>query len=463
MSCILILTASPVRDLIIDTLLAEELIKKGHQVSIRPCLREGRDAVLEVRPDVVVMPPIRNPYSRDMIEVLKGWGIGVVSRHTEPSCDWPDFKKMTRKQQADIHGVYPYVIDAEIVWSQDEAQILNKPNRLSPFQTHAVGAFTVDPYLRPDLVEKHKDCATFCKKYGFDEGKKILLICSAWGFVDSSPDLHISEVDSAKGDIAARDRHFDMIRTLDKKLDEWNILVSVHPGVFQPPYKELCDELKIPLDVETASFDLKVNVDAFVHAGSTMAIGAHLLGKPAWQFGDINAKDCESWWNDPESPISKVSPYCKTPDELVAAIDAYTPTSNASSEALEALEKGRFGVMDGQATVRAAEVIDKVKGRFQVSWPGSTRDYTQLTILRELRQLITPMGCAICKKEFVIVNESYFEKVKVYINQVLDTSDLDKGVLDEVKKLMLQIPFRAAYGNACPWCSARFTVKEMAQ
>ena len=41
---ILIFTASPMRDSIVDSLLTEELEKMGHEVSIRPCLREHRAA-----------------------------------------------------------------------------------------------------------------------------------------------------------------------------------------------------------------------------------------------------------------------------------------------------------------------------------------------------------------------------------------------------------------------------------
>ena len=91
---VLILTASPQRDAIIDRQLMDELKKRGHEAWVRPCLREGRDSVLELKPDIVVVPPIRNPYSRDFVETCKGWGIGVITRHTEASCSWQDFNAM---------------------------------------------------------------------------------------------------------------------------------------------------------------------------------------------------------------------------------------------------------------------------------------------------------------------------------------------------------------------------------
>ncbi len=209
------------------------------------------------------------------------------------------------------------------------------------------------------------------------------------------------------------------------------------------PYKELCKELKIPLDVESTSFDLNIHVQAMIHAGSTMAINAHLLGIPAWQYGDVNAKGYETWWSDPESAISKVSPCYKDVEGLIKAVQEYKSGSNASQESLDTLEKGRYGLMDGKSIARAADVIDKIKGQFTLCWPQSTRDYSQLAILKEPRQLFTPMRCKICGHEFLIVNDSYFAKVKQYT-----------GFKGE---------FRHVHGSSCPWCSARFVVEETPQ
>ena len=437
---VLILTASPIRDSIVDILLAQELQKYGHEVFVRPCLREGRKAVLEVQPDTVVTPPIRNPYSRDMVEVLKDWGIGVISRHTEPSCDWHDFKKMDSNRQHEIFGQYPYKVDAELVWSQDEAEILNQ--RDCGFKAYPIGATTADAYKHPEVIAQYRNRATFNAKYKFDDTKKNLLICSPWGFVDSAPDLHVEEVDEAKKDVEGRDRHFTMIRTVSQNLkDKWNILVSVHPGVVQKPYQDLCTELGIPLDTESTSFILNIHSDAIIHAGSTMALNAHWLGIPAFQFGDINAKDSKSWWSDPESSISKVSPYFKAPEDLMQALIAYKPGSNANMQAIEALEKGRFGNMDGQSTVRAAEIINKIQGKFKFCWPRSTKDYSQLTILRDARRLLTSMKCGICGNDFVVVNDSWLEMLRSYTGFKGD--------------------FRPPHGSACPHCAARWYAREV--
>lgn len=455
MSKILILTASPVRDLIVDTLLSEELTKLGHEVSIRPCLREGRAAIIECQPDVVVVPPIRNPYSRDLVETIKHFGMGIVSRHTEPSCDWRDFNKLPPEKKHEILGQYPYYVDAELVWSKDEMEILAKRPG-AKFPVYSCGAFTADAYLRPKLIEAHRNKDKFCLKWKLDPKKKILLITSPWGFADSAPDLHIEPLDIAKKDTEGRDRHFEMVRYLIKKgiQKKWNVIVTVHPGVVQEPYKQLCAELKLPLDAETPSFELKVHADGIIHAGSTMAIGAHILGIPAWQFGDVNAKDSESWWGDPESDISKVSPHFTKPEELFKDIMKTKAATNANLDVIKSLEKGRFGIMDGKATVRAAGVISKIKGKFALRWPKSTRDYSQLTIRQTPRHVITQMHCAICKEEFVIVNESFMRQVTAHALAVLKPH-----LTEEVPEEVLPKIWNPPHNPACPYCSARFFLR----
>ncbi|HIJ71129.1 MAG TPA: hypothetical protein HPP87_07175 [Planctomycetes bacterium] len=455
MSKILILTASPIRDAIVDELLSEELAKRGHEVSIRPCLREGRAAVIEVMPDVVVVPPIRNPYSRDFTDTLKHWGLGVVSRHTEPSCDKADFEKMEPWQRMDIFGKYPYNIDAELVWSEQEAEILGR--RKVSFDVTAVGAFTVDAHLRADVIDRYRNKDEFCKKYGLDPEKKTLLICSPWGFADAAPDLHVDDLDFANKDMAGRDRHFHMIKTVSAKFkDQWNIIVSTHPGVVQQPYKDLCKQLGLPLDTESTSFYLKVNVDAIVHAGSTMAIGAHFLGIPAYQFGDIYCKDANNWWMDPESPISKISPFFAKAEDLCREIEQYQPGTNANAESLKNLEQGRFGIMDGHATERAAEIIDKVQGKFKFKWPkGSIYDYSQLTILRNIKIAHTSVVCNICGESFAIINESYLERLAQHVLQTI-SSHVKGTIPDEVMQKMWTVTRQPN----CPWCGARWVQKD---
>jgi len=411
MKKILILSASPMRDKIIDEMIAEKLKGMGNEVKVAPMLRAGRQAVLEYQPDICVVPPIRNVYARDFAEELKRFRIGVVSRHTEPSCDWPDYKAMNQRQKIQILGVFQYVVDKELVWSADEADILNR--RLSMFQTIAIGAVTCDPFFRQDIIKRERNRKKFNTKYKFSGKKKNLLIGAPWGFADSAPDLQINETEDAQKDTKARDRHLDMVCRVHKALgNKWNILMSIHPGVIEEPYKKVADKLGVPLDAESPSFYLKVNVDAIVHAGSTMAIGAHLLGIPAYQFGDVNAKDVNNWWGMPKAMISKVSPYCKSVKALIERLRGYKPRTNANLDTLKNLEKGRYGLMDGKATERVAMIINRIQGKFTPCWPRSPHDYTQPLLWRNLEKGVNKVPCKVCGGPMFVVQKVWLDKLR---------------------------------------------------
>jgi hypothetical protein len=441
---VLILTASPKRDNIIDFLIAEKLTSMGHVVKTAPMLREGRQAVLDFQPNVCVVPPIRNVYARDFTAQLKKWSVGVVTRHTEPSCDWQDFHAMSPKQQQGILGAYPYVVDAELVWSEDEAQILNKRGRVQ-FSAYPIGAVACDAYFRKDLIAKHRNKKRFNKQYKFNPKKKTLLIASPWGFIDTAPDLSIDELGLAKKDIEGRDRHFKMIRHLVKVLKNWNILITTHPGVVEAPYQELCTELKVPLDTSSAAYLLLNNVDALVHAGSIMAINAHLLKIPAFQYGDVNVKGSESWWGG-KSAMSQVSPFQTKPGGLACVIASTAKRSNANKEAIANLEKGRFGAIDGKATDRAAEIINKVKGEFKMIWPKSPNDYSQLTIVQSPEKVCVPTNCSICGEVFGQVDPRWMEMVKAEaMNQIKAQTDVE-----------IKLDFSPKRDLHCANCGARF-------
>lgn len=396
---IVILTASPQRDTLIDRQLADELRKRGHEVFVEPCLRKGRETVLKIQPDVVVVPPVRNPYSRDFVETCKGWGAGVVTRHTEASCSWQDFNQMdTEDKKRNIIGLYPYLVDVELVWGKDEAEILNR--RGCGFPTVPCGSFVVDIY-HGDLEEfKHKEA--FNQKLGLDPKKPNLLIGSSWGFADSAPDLQIDEIKKYSVEDEGKQNYIELVQVL-KKEDKFNIILRPHPGIDITDYKAL----GVPIETEMTATELLCNCDALIHSGSTMAIEAHYLGIPAYQYGDVNRKFTTNWFQKPDSPLSRVSPYISKTEEVVIGIG-----SNADEGILTELQGGRYGQMDGKASQRAADEIEKVTGKFKLCWPKAHRDYTLPHVVKELTHLFTPSMCGVCNDTFFILNQSYFDKIK---------------------------------------------------
>ena len=425
---VLILSASPRRDKYIDELLQHELQQRGYEVWVRPCLREGRTAVLEVEPNVVVVPPVRNPYSRDFVETCKNFGIGVVVRHTEPSCDKADFERMDQSQKADIYGKFPYNVDAEVVWGEFEAQELNK--RGVPFKTTAVGAIVADLYKSEFLKEKVMSKEVLCQKHRLDISKPIVLAASPWGFIDSAPDLQTDHLQGVSKDAQGRDQYIAMLKELYDGLSAThNILVTLHPGVDEGYYRSQIQG--VPIDTETAGFDLLHNADCLIHGGSTMAIEMHILGKPAFQFSDVNG--C-GWWQDGESVISQVSPRVRSAKELVDAVQMAEKKSNAFPHSLEKLEKGRYGSLDGGAIKKIADVVCQVSGEFHTYWPRTHRKYDQLMV-RTFNDVVQEARCNVCKDTFTIARPEFVAAIA----KATGTTE------------------QALMGNTfCPICGARF-------
>jgi hypothetical protein len=407
MKKILFLTASPERDKIIDSLIAEELTRRGFKIKIAPCLREGRKAVLEFKPNVVVIAPIRNTYSRDFVEVLKGWGIGVVTRHTEASCDWQDWKVINKAWRQELLGRYKYYVDAEIVWGEDEAQILR--SRRCPFPIYAVGAFALDIYFRKDLPKRFGTREKFNEERGLDNNKKTLVIGSPWGFADSAPDLQIPEIPVFNKDVEWRTIQLNMIKKAKEMLgDKWNILMRPHPGVLLPPYEEFAKENRIPLDKDTEA--------------------------------------PKNWWLVEDTPMSQISPIFKEVDSLLEAVKTCKKKSNANKKALRRLETGRYGIMDGKATKRSADIISKIEGKFKFAWPKATVDYDQLSVFKNPDTVLLQANCGICGNSFVALQMVWLKKMAAFVK------------LSDKQKFAIQ-----AHNSFCPWCSAKFFRPDMTQ
>jgi surface carbohydrate biosynthesis protein len=430
---IVILTASPVRDKLIDELIAQELRNRGHEVVVAPCLRAGRQTCLDIKPDVVVVPPVRNPYSRDFVETLKYHGVGVVSRHTEASCDWQDFKKLDNQSKGELYGHFEYDVDAELVWGPDEAQILSRRPHSPPVA--AVGALALDT-CTADLVLEQKE--VFMERLQLDPKKKTLLIACPWGFADSAPDLNIDETVKARKDIEGRARHITMIKVLQETLSEkWNIVVTLHPGVMPESYTAALPD--IPIDTESPSVALLKNCDALIHSGSTMGVEMHTLGKPAFQYQDVNCKLTAGWWLATGSPLSKVSPSFEKPAELAEAVAKSKKGSNADPKAIEDLVLGRYGVMDGKAYKRVADVVDTVEGKWQDKWSRPVRDYNQPMCTKDRGEIVSEGLCGICGGNYTVVK-------KDWIDNIMKIAGAPENILE--KKGLFRV--------SCPNCCSKF-------
>ena len=408
MSKILVLTSSPQRDKLVDELLKKELESLGNEVIVRPIPYGAREAILEIKPDILVVPPVRNHFAYDLTEVAARYGIAVAIRHIEPSCDEDDINNMDDGWRKRILIRRPEDIKLELVWSPVEMEYVemfcNPPHKMV-----AVGAFVADVYKSGEL---QRDIG-FHEKYGFDPNKPTVLASSPWGLCDSDSDKLGSSTTMMLGDIEARNRWLDMIKGLKEAIgDTHNILATLHPGLMRSDvYQNVLGSISVPIDIKSTATYLLTNSDYLVHSGSTLAVEMHWLNKPSFQFGDINSLEMSdgNWWHQKNTPISQVSPFFENGGDIADAIAASDNKSNANIGAIEKLEKGRFGLMDGNATSRAAAEIDNLKGSFRLAWPKPTfKSRSPLAMVDRSELFLRPI-CPICKEQFWLATKKYLE------------------------------------------------------
>ena len=323
-----------------------------------------------------------------------------------------------------------------MVWSEDEAQILKSRN--CPFPIIPVGAFYADIYKQDGFEEKFMSRGQFNEKHKLDNNKKTILLSSAWGFIDSSPDLAIDGQKEVSVDEKGRGIWIDMAKQVHAKFkDTHNILITLHPSIGIEHYKKELEPLGLEVDTESIAVELLKNCDVLVHAGSTMAVEMYLLNKPTFQFGDVNNLVGANWWQRSDAAISRVSPHCDNIEKLLESLNNFPTESNANLKTIDELEKGRYGNMDGKATERTAEVVNKLTGSFRYCWPHSPFDYTQLTIKKTPHEIVLGTTCGICKKQFTIINRKWLKETFA----ALGAKEAGENIPED---------------TLCAWCGARF-------
>jgi hypothetical protein len=318
---ILIFSGSPQRDKLIDELLAEKLRGLGNEVFVRKIPIGAQKAILEIKPNIVIVPPIRNPFAQELCVHLGKWNVGVVIRHVEPSCDTSDLESMAEGWARILLIPRPTSVRLELFWSQTELDFV-KGRSPTQHPMAPVGALVADIYKDARFEKRFTDREKFNQRYKFKKDK-TLLISSPWGLIDLDSDNLGQTFSIVKKDAAAKGKWVKMVRCLYEQLSsEWNILITLHPGLDVKSYESELSDLDLMIDCKSSAPELMMNCDALVHSGSTLAVEMHWLNKPAFQFGDVNSIDLPdgNWWHQAEASISRVSPFYLDGESLADAV-----------------------------------------------------------------------------------------------------------------------------------------------
>jgi len=388
---IAIFTLAGQRDKFIDKLLAEQLRKYGHEVTVRSYIYAARETICYEKPDVVIHPMPGGQYKYDFIKQCKGWGIEVIVRRGEAGMGREEFEKLDDNRKTIILGHWDYspYVDLELTWGQEFADIIVEQGHMPADKLKVCGAFAFDPYFQPDY------------KRGANH-KKTILFATGFSTCDCRSEyceLGISEDSDYHEEIyaihrKARDKWISAIKELVKWFgDDWQFELKVRPGEMIEEYVEkLPSVVKVHPQTSSSSEVLK-NVDVLVHSGSTMAIEANLLNIPSFNFCNVN----------PDPLLSKVSPMLATYEELewnLARANIYQ--SNINEGVYGELQEHLYGKIDGKACERAAGYIhehikDKeIRNTSPNVWPKTTK-YLENGIHLEKQEGDARWVCPCCR------------------------------------------------------------------
>lgn len=357
---ILICTQSEPRDGFIDGKIKEYLEKFGHEVKVCNFVLDGRREVINFKPHVVMMPEARCEYSRDFNEQLQYMKIRTVVRRTEAGFMKDD--GVSKEHRQFCVGKWPYTADLEIVWSEEFADILT--NEYHKDNVVACGGFIFDVYFpRPERTRKEK---------------KVVVFATIWDYADRRSYYCVPELPI--GDPVQRENYYKClkgrsvwiteIKRVHEKYPDWDIIVKVHPAEHPTEYMKklsgIARVINVPKAVEVFQY-----ADLLVHAGSTMAVEAHLMGIPSVQFQDLE-----------NTLMSRVSPHVRSVE--LNTIDL--TKSNANVDIIKTLEGRIFGKIDGKGCQRITEAVNKLEPRkvnIPDKWPDIDRNYETLSVFTE--------------------------------------------------------------------------------
>lgn len=364
---IAIYTLAGQRDKYIDNLLAEQLRKYGHEVVVRCYIYAARESVTYEKPDAIIHPMPGGQYKYDFIKLCKKWGIEVIVRRGEAGQGREQFKALDDNRKKIILGNWDYspYVDLELTWGQEFADILVEQGCMPAEKLKACGAFAFDPYFLPDCRRNtnHEKTILFATGFSTCDCKSEYCEC---GLPEDS-DYH-EEIYAIHR--RARDEWIKAIKKLVHWFyNQWQFELKVRPGEMEYEYvKELPSAVKVYPQASSSSEVLK-NIDILVHSGSTMAIEAHLLNIPAFNFCNVN----------PDPLLAGVSPMLETYAELEWNLSrAIIERSNINEGVYEQLQEHLYGEIDGKACARAAEFIHEhisskaIKTKIPNTWPKTT-------------------------------------------------------------------------------------------
>jgi surface carbohydrate biosynthesis protein len=348
MKKILMFSHNPMRDMMFDSMLENDLRVKGNMVWNRPFLKNDFEAICTIKPDVIVLPEIRVEYSLTMAKQFKAWGGKVIVRMCEMGVTQKALPEITQEYREAIYGHFETdsIVDRVILFGEAQKALYCKYSGVSDEKVVAVGAMPFDPYFTP-LPPRH------------ERNKPVMLFATGFSYADRNTEyalpegrvgqkLHVDKVQACRVNRAKWLQAIPALHSIYGR--DYRFIVRPHAGEKQECYKEI---LKHCATVSTSGTGILTlhESDILIHAGSTMGIEAHITNKPGICMNPVS--------QDPV--VKRLHPDGSTVEGFVEAMSKITlGKSNANPQAAEELST-YYAPIDGKAHLRAAEAIDAVE------------------------------------------------------------------------------------------------------
>jgi len=401
---IVIFTLAAQRDKSVNNLIAEHLRKYGHEVYVHSYLGGAEQSIPYLKPEVVIHPFPGGDFKFESVKQCKKWGCVTMVRRGEAGASRKSFEAMEPDRQSIILGNWDYTpyTDLELTWGQEFTDLLIEKKGIPVEKVKACGAFAFDAYFLPENKRDENSVKTILFATGFD-GADDTPTNSECGVPQGSPFHKVLYDEHTK----ARRLWIETIKELVKWFGEqWRFTLKVRPGEQNTKYLEVFGKTVDIYPQVTPSIDALKETDILVHSGSTMAIEAHLLGIPSFNFHNIN----------PDPLLASVCPRLETYKELEWNLSQTNiHQSNINEAVYNELQEHLYGKIDGKACERAAGFIHehikdkKIETDIPDKWVR-TPDYLDDGVHIERQEGDRKWFCPNCKNRFFSCPEKEFTR-----------------------------------------------------
>lgn len=323
-------------------------------------------------PCAVIMIHLYDQAKNELVQQLKERNILVFIMPTEGIPTMKNVRKLAAGHFSDLSG-----IDLHFLWNKPMCELMKEGASIDPEKLCVVGVPRFDFY-RPPLSNLLQDKQTFSKKYRLQQDipiitwatnfthagfykKNMAFLKKDWKTLQVDKVLDPEEI--AQKDFVSRQLHFECIARLLQKIDNFNLMIKLHPSedhtFYYQQVKRLPENLqkRIRIVHQQYIWDILNPTDILLKRSCTTGLEAWVLDKPTIEL-QLNP---DEWYCSPEhaSGSNQVTTY----DELEKCVQHYlnggTIPVNLLENRKQFIEKWCYQV-DGKATQRFVTKIHEM-------------------------------------------------------------------------------------------------------